>query len=331
MAHDLRETLFRAIAKTKQWGTVSFGATTGNATEKHSLDRLWDAVPFKMERTAAEAAGDLHLEHWQNWAGAVRIPFPATWVSWQPKHIVRNPRDAAVGEHEWCPEVGALIVDNVAHFLLGPIPPHGSGVVAHVLPFALVLDRDRVGPPPKAGEEAEAQEFVESQVWGEGYRRVHGELPPFSIVPSVAALNGREVGKGHAGAEKERAIVREFAGVCSHLCASLALINAPKATELVQAGKTSTFVAGKVRRFPQTNLVVIRPDAIRRVYAESRKNIPANPKRLHDVREHLRRYKSGKVVVVRSHERGDETLGPKVQKRFIVERDPNTGLPGHGN
>ena len=121
------------------------------------------------------------------------------------------------------------------------------------------------------------------------------------------------------------ASLAEFAGVVRFGLSMLALLNSERETVDAVGYKKATFRGGKVVKLPKTRLVVIRPDAARKVY--EKRDVPTGIKKCdHPVRRHLRRYANGKLVWVREHRRGDPLLGT-VEHKYILEMDPNKDLP----
>lgn len=74
------------------------------------------------------------------------------------------------------------------------------------------------------------------------------------------------------------------------------------------------------RLYPHVELRSAVIEAARRRYdaLHAEATTPGSPKRLHPVREHLRRYRTGKVVRVRQHMRGDASLGLIDRSHYVV-------------
>lgn len=196
---------------------------------------------------------------------------------------------------------------------------------AFITPMMLVMKEDRSSAeyaPDTLG------------VWGWGYDKAYGngQWPPFDTAFAGSTL-GKDlemrmcmIGKDAAYEMDDwlaEGMVHVFEGIAKYTLAALAILNAPRASELTFAKTPSRMIKDKIVRYPDLRLVVVKPNTPRKVYEHARaNNQPAHPKRLHDVRQHLRRYKTGKIVVVRSHQRGDEELGV-VKKQYIVEDNQN--------
>lgn len=104
----------------------------------------------------------------------------------------------------------------------------------------------------------------------------------------------------------------------------LCYVNLPHATEIVPEAPISGFRRERLRKAGITG--EIKFGTIRlKVSREEAKRIsqtaepPSHHKALHRVRAHARTYKSGKVVIVRSHTRGDERYGVKISD-YVVEK-----------
>lgn len=115
--------------------------------------------------------------------------------------------------------------------------------------------------------------------------------------------------------------------------ALFALLNRNRETVIVPPNQRDGRTVVRGRNVPKykPHLVVLRPDAIRRVTEPNAddETLAGVRKRAHEVRRHIRRYRNGKEVWVREHNRGDPALGV-VQKRYVVEADPNKNLPQGG-
>ena len=255
---------------------------------------------------AISAAGpltDLIRSPHEKWEKQILIPFPTTWVE------ISGP----LGSY------GAMIKDGLSYSFHAETEEH----TVVMMPFALDFNNtDLEGwPLLKAGcGHPPTPEFLDL-VWNTHETKgwPHPDIKTHVIGKDTSLMNGSTI--------SHEQIMGHIPGLARLLCAALAFINTPRAVEFVdQPGKTSTFIGGEIRPYPKRQLIVIRPDGVRTVKrAAQQRNTPPTPKREHDVRSHLRHYKSGKVAVVRSHRRGDADLGT-VRSEYIVEKDPNKDL-----
>jgi len=296
--------VMRMLLKSKQQGHYALKLAQKSGAPQlvqhfdGALNKPWEATCFTFPKSANDTLYELSNNHWNKW-GPLVAPFRHTWIEWSTvvsRNLRVNPSEMV--EHE-----GMMIVDDTAMFFCGyqdsaVVLPFMMGLKPHQIINKKTVDRMK-------GDVSSATQHL----WGTNYEKVYGdgEFPPYPVV----------------GPENIDGIylTTEFSGIARYGAACLAFLNAPRATELVVAEPKKTMIGGSIRPYPKTNLVVIRPDGVRRVYQNSRQNTLSMGKRLHEVRQHLRRYKSGKIAIVRSHRRGNEELGV-VSKEYIVEPTP---------
>lgn len=118
-------------------------------------------------------------------------------------------------------------------------------------------------------------------------------------------------------------MVREFAGVPRVGLAAMALLNAHREKQVYPESYRAGRAPGrKMNTIPayKPSVIHLQPNAIRYVMDRSAKEPTGARKREHDVRSHYRQL-PGRKVLVRSHKRGDATLGT-VSSAYQIEAAP---------
>lgn len=279
---------------------------------------------FEIDSSAYTDIQKLSISPLHTWVGAVVAPLDDCLIEWNTVGMLQSSEKAGMtvvwngDPNDFIDRTGVIIRNNKMFF---------TSCFSNrkiLFPYVINLDIPR-------DETCPTQRLYENTVYGIRYKIIHKTIPPFrlthvwdhpEIVDKLISKHDIEYLK-KIPQSKNNEILHEVAGDARTAIAILAYMNADRNEErVVTQRKKTTMLGGKFYPYPKTNLVVIRPGSTKRVYEYVERNDPLNNRRLHEVRRHIRKLKTGKFVVVRPHKRGNAELG-EVTKRYIVERDPN--------
>lgn len=274
---------------------------------------------FEVDTNAYTTIQRLSYEPWREWIGAAIAPFDnclIEWKTWNMLQAISNLGGSIGGSiynanlpKDLVERTGIIIKNNKIIFVILMYNK------IFVMPFVLNLDL--------TSDNSSTQHLYEETVYGINYKKVNGSCPPFLLDDITNHGNLFTFDYENLRKMKTYEFLSECAGDARTALAILAYINADKKQEQVFVQrKKSTLIGTNIYPYPKTNLVIIRPGSTQRIYEREERHDPLNNRRLHEVRSHVRKLKTGKCVIVRPHKRGNAELG-EVTKRYIVERDPN--------
>lgn len=280
---------------------------------------------FEFENDGASLAHTLSLHDWREWLPLAVPPFEYCLLEFNPGAYMQalhgkpyiNGRKYDTSD--LLMRIGLFVhqhptLGRFATVLQG----HSSFSGAVPAPYAISWD------VPEARETAEGYKDWQTMAWGPDYIEKFG-LPPYPYV----GLFTDYYKKHGITPENLLFMAEETMGQTRVTLAALALLNVQRETLHVPASYRDGRTILRNRTVPRyrPSLVVIRPDAIRRVYDRSADAEPTGiRKREHEVRQHFRTLADGRRVRVRAHQRGDASLG-RVEKRYIVEHSPEVIMP----
>jgi hypothetical protein len=293
---------------------------------KDKMSRNWALKTnhFEIDSSAYVDIQKLSISPLHTWIGAAIAPLNDCLIEWNTVGMLQSSEKAGMtvvwngDPNDFIDRTGMIIRNNKIFF---------ASCFTNkkiVFPYVINLDIPR-------DETCATQRLYENTVYGVRYKIIHGTVPPFrltniwdhpEVIGSIISRDDIDYLNKIPDSQVNN-LLHEVAGDARTALAILAYMNADSKEEAVTTQhKKSTFLSGKVYPYPKTNLVVIRPGSTKRVYEYVERNDPLNNRRLHEVRRHIRKLKTGKFVVVRPHKRGNAELG-EVTKRYIVEKDPN--------
>lgn len=260
---------------------------------------------LELDASAARMAHALSLTNHEEWLSAAVPPFERCTITFNPAAFIDG-ADAHV--------VAVIDEGRVRTYLVAEntVMPTPFDIRLHE-----ELAEDAIGPGEREADDAQMTVLA----WGTTYARDHG-MP---ASPAVRVLKELPYTRAPRNATFQCAF--ECAGQLRVLLAMFALLNAerPAGVDPDTQREGRAILGGLSVPKYKPRVVVLRPDAPRRVTSSVHEWSSGIKKREHEVRRHLRRYKSGKTVWVREHVRGDAALG-RVEKQYLVEADPNKDL-----
>jgi hypothetical protein len=295
--------------------------------DKHTRQWAHKVNHFEIDPSAYVDIQKLSYQPLKDWIGAVVAPLDNCIIEWNPVSML-SASVAAGGApplKNYDPQasvdyIGVIVYNNKLFFTTYGGCGDETCKIKHklILPYVLHLNLPR--------DNSQTQLMYEETVYGIRYKEIMKDIPSFlinNIWENEFDKFSDEETKESLQLLKCPEILYEFAGDVRVALAILAYMNADRDQEQIfTQKKKSTFLGGKVYPYPKTNLVVIRPGSTQRIYERNERHDPLNNRRLHEVRRHVRKLKTGKFVIVRPHKRGNAELG-EVTKRYIVEKDPN--------
>lgn len=285
---------------------------------------------FSFEDSGADLAHTLSMHDWRDWLPLATPPFEHCLLEWDPRaYLARLHGQRLPGTQSRVHDAGDLIdrlgIYAHTHPRYGRCATIVQGHTSFrdgVVPSPYLITWDMQEPKELSGMPG-YRDWVR-MAFGAPYIAQYGEPP----CPTVTIFDDYYDGK-KISPENMYRMAEESIGQVRVALAALALLNAQKETLHVPASYRDGRTILRNRTVPRyrPSLVVIRPDAIRRVYDRSADAEPTGiRKREHDVRQHFRTLADGRRVRVRAHQRGDASLG-RVEKRYIVEHSPEVIMP----
>lgn len=270
-----------------------------------------DVVPemkiFQIDDSAAKMAQELSRTDWREWLPLAVPPYEACFIEWSPRAYIPGP--------DVIPQLGMAIYQKTARLIM-------QARKVEYGPFCWVWEAPGVDSNRPTAAYDPGMDSITAMAWAQGYVAQYG-CPDYPVM----GTHTDNLGFKKTAADKMRflGLANECQGQARVGLAILALMNVDRERIFVPANAEpqgrAMFKNRTVPRY-RPNLVVIRPDAPRRIYEQIEERRGMGPKRKeHDVRAHTRTLRDGRIIKVRSHERGDPALG-RVTKRYIVEQNP---------
>lgn len=277
-------------------------AHTKHTDLKASLHR---ALKFVIPAGLEQEVYALSVTDWHDWLPIARPPYETTWVETEATYLtsentggLRKPSYEHPIRHGW-----EIVRYGLAGFADYTQEPMALGYLASSMEY---VEEFRQQQPIGQWRHLKPEEGA-AIAWGQPLVAKYG-IPPIAMTV----------------AHESAGYLNEIIGSVRMGFAALAYINTLRVTQpsgyttarpcptSVVNGKTTPkmdFHVVKLHREP--TIVLEQGDGSTNGHGHS------TPKREHDVRGHQRKYKSGKVVWVREHKRGDASLG-RIEKEYVV-------------
>lgn len=284
---------------------------------------------FTLDSTTSALVGDLSLAVAEDIEGARPMalpPYPVTWFEVDNRArldaIMRQGLEltpTAAGETDLgppVPRVGWLIHpgDRDDHHHLSYFTVVNEGVVMAPLSWGWHTGHDEPAFPPNEYDD-EYSRHLERLVFG----MVNSGMDFRRYMIGTAWFQRRLTREALDYMTELGGELRHVFGLLVALSAGHAGLTSSKAPQAKPSGPDPRQPNGKPIFPLEHHQLHLHLGSRREVGKVMAQIITHHRKRFHDVRAHMRRLHSGKLVPVRSHHRGDKTLGV-VTKDYLVER-----------
>lgn len=247
---------------------------------------------FKLSDEASLKAHELSLTDWRNWLDYAMPPYDNSYIEINPSTYLKN--NDAVNS------LAFVCTDGIVDMMM--IGDYGG--------YRIHLYND------EGYDSKDLDESFCKVAWGPSYVEMFG-LPSIKVVPTQHIM--KMLGKSET---MGRRFLEETAGQVRVGLASLALINMHPIGPVTPPKRDGRRRDKILKRYiPYYNLTSIDIDTskvVRREKSIGYKNRPRKPIIEHDVRGHWRHYKDGRKVWIKSHRRGDSTIGKKMVDNYNI-------------
>lgn len=319
----------RPLIDTIQEGSLRGAAGLSRVADPYAFRAmLRKAKCFTLDAASSALIGDLSIAVAHDIDTARKLalpPFPVTWF--EIDNVARLNRMAEHG-FKLTPVAQGVTdqgppVDKVG-WLIEPTPQDGG----YCLTYFALLDEGPVAAPLSWCWRIDDKAFMAPPEYLDpmmerlafGMKNSNAVPGTFTMAFGPSMINRRQL---H---ETEQTAMEELGGELRHLFGLLVAVSAGGAG-LTMSSSPKARHEGPARIQPNGKPLLPLEHHHLHLHLQKRKNLDHvvrqilthHKKRFHDVRAHMRKLKSGRMVPVKSHGRGDKTLGV-VTKDYVIEK-----------